>query len=198
MKILCHLAYAVLPAFTFSAVNPSLPCLTTSIPPLNGDIYIHCQILKEVLSSAAKAVLAALFHNGKEAYAICNILAELGHPQPSTHIVTDNSTASGIANDTVRQKRFKAMDMYYYRVRDQDRQGQFLVYWKKGSLKCPDYFTKHHHASHHTLICLHYLHCPCLASDAATTSTPVSALCCPLSPPALLPESAGEGVLISE
>ena len=49
------------------------------------------------------------------------------------------------------------------------------------------------------LMCPHYLHCPpslpsppnyyaCLASDAAIISTPV---------PVLLPESAGEGVLIS-
>ena len=63
------------------------------IPPFNGAIYVHCQILKEVLSSAAEAELAALFHNGKEAFAIRNVLDELGHPQPPTPIVTDNSTA---------------------------------------------------------------------------------------------------------
>jgi hypothetical protein len=177
----------------------SPPSLTTSIPPLNGAIYVHCQILKEVVSSAAEAELAALFHNGKEAYAIRTILVELGHPQPSTRIVTDNSTASGIANDTVRQKRSKAMDMRYYWVRDRVRQGQFLVYWKKGSLNRADYFTKHHPASHHMLMRPHYLHCPpslpslpnyyaCLASDADFISTPA---------PVLLPESVGEGVLIS-
>jgi hypothetical protein len=71
-----------------------------------------------VLSSVTKAELAALFHNGKETYAIRNILAELGHPQPSTPIVTDNSTASGIANDTVRQRHSKAMDMRFYWFRD--------------------------------------------------------------------------------
>jgi hypothetical protein len=56
-----------------------------------------------MLSSVVNEVelLAALFHNGKEAYAIRSILAELGHPQPSTRIATDNSTASGIANDNV-------------------------------------------------------------------------------------------------
>ena len=129
-------------------------------------------------------LLAALFQNGKEAYAICSILAELGHPQPSTHIATDNSTASGIANDNVWLKRSKAMDMHYYWVRNRVRQGQFLVSWKK--------VTKHHPASHHTLMQPHYLHCPpslpvtpnyfaCLASDSATTSTHVSVLCCPLS-----------------
>ena len=79
----------------------SLPCLTLSIPPLNGAIYVHCRILREALSSAAEAELTDLFHNGKEAYAIHNILAELGHPQAITRIVTNNGTASGVANDTV-------------------------------------------------------------------------------------------------
>ena len=73
--------------------------------------------MQEVIS-AAEAKLAALFHNGSEAYAIRNILAELGHPQPSTPTVTDNGTASGIANDTVRQKRSKATDMHFYWVRN--------------------------------------------------------------------------------
>ena len=51
----------------FLSLKPmSLPCPTAPIPPLNGSLYIYCQILKEVLSSAAKAELAALFHNGKE------------------------------------------------------------------------------------------------------------------------------------
>ena len=92
------------------------------------------------------------------------------------------------------------MDMRYYWVRDRVRQGQFLVYWKKGSLNRADYFTKHHPASHHMLMRPHYLHCPpslpsppnyyaCLASDADIISTPA---------PVLLPASVGEGVLISE
>ena len=97
----------------------SLPCPTDPLPSLNGALYMYCQILKEMLSSASKAKLSALFHNYKEAYAITHILAELGHPQPSTPIVTDNSTASGIANDTVHQKHSKAMDMRFYWVRDQ-------------------------------------------------------------------------------
>ena len=107
----------------------SLPCPTDPLPPLNGALYMYCQILKEMLSSASKAKLSALFHNYKEAYAIRNILAELGHPQPSTPIVTDNSTASGIANDTIHQKHSKAMDMHFYWVRNQVlSQGQFLDY----------------------------------------------------------------------
>ena len=129
------------------------------MPPLNGAIYVHRQIRKEVLSCAAEAELVALFHNGKELFAICNILNELGHPEPATPIVTDNSTAIGIANDSVGQKRSKAMEMLFYWVRDRVcQEAQFLVYWKKGSLNRADYFTKHHPASHHKSICAQYLH----------------------------------------
>ena len=114
--------------------------------------------MKEVLSSAAEAEVAGLFHNGKEACPIRTALEEMGYPQPATPIVTDNSTASGIANDTVKQKRSKAMDMRYYWIRDRVRQGQFIVFWRKGKLNKADYFTKHHPASHHRAIRSTYIH----------------------------------------
>ena len=174
----------------------SLPCPTTPIPPLNDALYVHCQILKEVLSSTAEAKLAALFHNGKEAYAIRNILAKLSHPQPSTPIVTDNSTASGIANDTVHQKHSKAMDMCFYWVRDLVQQGQFIFYWKKGSLNHANYFTKHHPASHHALMRPCHLHCPPSLPGPSNYYAFLASAAGPLSPLPFLPESAGEGVLI--
>jgi hypothetical protein len=71
-------------------------------PPRNGPINVPCKILKEVLSSAAEAELAGLYGNGKEAVPERITLEELGHPQPPTPIFTDNSTASGIANDSVK------------------------------------------------------------------------------------------------
>ena len=143
-----------------SPTPTSPPDANSPEPPSNGALFVHCQILKEVLSSAAEAELAALFHNSKEAYAIRNVLTELGHSQPPTPIITDNSTASGIVNDTMKQKRSKAMDMRFYWVRDRVRQGQFIVYWKKGSLNRADYFTKHHSAKHHQAMRYTYLHNP--------------------------------------
>jgi hypothetical protein len=142
-------------------VSPSIPPDPNSPPPpANGAIDVLCQILREVVSSAAEAELAALFHNGKTACPLRICLEELGHPQPPTPIVTDNSTASGIANDTVKQKRSKAIDMRFYWIRDRVRQGQFQIYWKKGILNRADYFTKHHPASHHQQIRSSYLHSP--------------------------------------
>jgi hypothetical protein len=127
-------------------------------PPSNGAISILCQIMREVLSSAAEAELASLFHNGKEACPIQIILEELGHPQPPTPLQTDNSTASGISNDTVKQKRSKAIDMRFYWIRDRVRQKQFCICWKKGMLNKADCFTKHHPPSHHQAIRSSYLH----------------------------------------
>ena len=92
-------------------------------PTFNGAIHIVCSILRTVVSSAAEAELAALFYNCKEACAIRTTLEELGHQQPATPVRTDNTTASGIANDTVKQKRSKAIDMRYYWVRDRTKQG---------------------------------------------------------------------------
>jgi hypothetical protein len=127
--------------------DPAKP--PTNQPPLNGAINVPCKILKEVLSSASEAEMAGLYHNGKEAVPERITLEELGHPQPATPIVTDNSTASGIANDSVKQKRSKAMDMRFYWVRNRVRQGQFIVYWRRGISNRADYFTKHHSDKHH-------------------------------------------------
>jgi hypothetical protein len=75
-------------------------------------------------------------------------------------MVTDNCTATGIANDSVKQKRSKAMDMRFYWIRDRVRQGQFIVYWKRGTSNCGDYFTKHHPTRHHRHQRHEYLHKP--------------------------------------
>jgi len=82
-------------------------------PPLNGAVSIFSSVLCKVVSSTTEAKLAALFHNGKEACPMQIALEEKGHPKPPTPIVTNNQTASGIANDDVRQKRPKAIDLRF-------------------------------------------------------------------------------------
>jgi hypothetical protein len=126
----------------------------------NGAVHVLCHIMREVLSSAAEAELGALFHNGKEACPLRIALEEMGHPQPATPIATDNNTASGIATDTVKQKRSKAIDMRFYWIRDRVRQGQFQIYWSKGLTNRADYFSKHHPSSHHQAIRSTYLYSP--------------------------------------
>jgi hypothetical protein len=44
-------------------------------------------------------------HHAKEAVPMRKALEELNHPQPVTPFRTDNSTADGIMNNTVKQKQ---------------------------------------------------------------------------------------------
>mmetsp|Transcript_12589 Transcript_12589/g.18094 ORF Transcript_12589/g.18094 Transcript_12589/m.18094 type:complete len:80 (+) Transcript_12589:80-319(+) len=76
-----------------------------------GAISVTSNIMTEVSSSSAEA---KLFHNGKDACPMGIALQEMGHPQPATPIVTDSSTAARIANDDIKQKRSKAIDMQFY------------------------------------------------------------------------------------
>ena len=73
--------------------------------------------MKMVLSSTAKAEFGTLFHNTKEATPLRTTLEELGHLQPPTPVLVDKSTAVGLANDTVTQRRSRAIDMRFYWVR---------------------------------------------------------------------------------
>ena len=133
--------------------NPDAPA-----PQMNGAVHVLCKIMREVLSSAAEAEFGGLFHNGKDAVPMRTTLQELGHPQPPTPIVTDNSTAVGIATDTVKQRRSKAIDMRFYWIRDRVRQGQFVIYWRRGATNRADYFSKHHPPAHHIEMRPQYIH----------------------------------------
>jgi hypothetical protein len=126
-------------------------------PPTDGAILTPCYIMGEVISSAARAKLGGLFYNGKEACPIFITLKELGYPQPPTIIVTNNSTATGIANDTIKQKRSKAIDMQFYWTRDRVRLAHLHIIWQKGKLNKAEYSMKHHLASHHQQIRSVYL-----------------------------------------
>lgn len=143
------------------------PSESDEAPPMNGAVNVISSILKEIVASAAEAELAALFYNAKEVVSIRNTLEEMGYPQPPTGIVTDNSTAAGIVNETVKQKRSKAMDMRFYWVRDKSNKGEIIVFWKKGSLNRADYFSKHHAPAHHTAIRPTYIY---MEDKSITTS----------------------------
>ena len=68
-------------------------------------------------------------------------MEDLGHPQPPTPIQVDNECAVGIVTDTVEQKHTKSMDMRFYWVRDRVKQGQFYIYWRRGTDHLADYHT---------------------------------------------------------
>jgi hypothetical protein len=102
-----------------------------------------------VVASAAESEVGACFHNAQSGAPLRVTLTELGHTQPPTPLRTDNSTAYGIVNETIKQKRSKAMDMRYHWLTDRVCQKQFDVYWRPGRENLGDYYTKHHSAQHH-------------------------------------------------
>jgi hypothetical protein len=133
------------------------PSADAPLPPMNGAIHVLSSIMKNVLASAAESETGALFWCCQDAVPIRTCLIEMGHPQDATQIVTDNVCASGIVNGTVKQRRSKAIDMRFYWVRDRIKQGQFIVYWRRGAINLADYFTKHHPPAHHKIMRHKYL-----------------------------------------
>ncbi len=88
-------------------------------PKLNGPVDILCQIIGPVCASAAESESGALFLVGQNGAVIRNTLEEMGWKQLGpTPIQTDNSTAEGIANQTVKPRRSKAFDMRFFWIQD--------------------------------------------------------------------------------
>ena len=71
----------------------------------NGPILVLAKVIQNVMASAVEAEVVGLFMNAQEAVPERTTLIELGHPHPPTPLKTDNSTADGILNGTVNQKR---------------------------------------------------------------------------------------------
>jgi hypothetical protein len=115
---------------------------------LNGSILNVASVIKNVVASTAESEVGACFHNAQSGAPLRVTLTELGHVQPPMPLCTDNSTAFGILNETIKQKRSKAMDMSYHWLTDRVCQKQFDVYWRPGQ-NLGDYHKKHHSAQHH-------------------------------------------------
>jgi hypothetical protein len=116
---------------------------------LNGAIFSLSTLLKMVASSAAEAELGALFMCIKEGRIIRLTLTEMGHPQPPTPIHVDNTTAVGIANDTIKKQRSRSFEMRYFYACDQVKAGNFVVRHHPGQENLGDYTSKHFQATHH-------------------------------------------------
>ena len=96
---------------------------------LNGSISVLTKIIKFVMASAAKEEITVLFMNAKLAVSIRQALIEMGHPQSATKIITDDCTADGFVNNTIKQNRSKTIDTRFYWLKDRQQQKQFNIYW---------------------------------------------------------------------
>jgi hypothetical protein len=92
---------------------------------LNGSILNVAAVIKNVVASAAESEVGACFHNAQSGAPLRVTITELGHTQTPTPLCTDNSTAFGIVNETIKQKRSKAMDVRYHWLTGRVRQKQF-------------------------------------------------------------------------
>lgn len=118
----------------------------------NGPILTLSTIIRHVMASASEAELAALFYNAREAVPLRITLEELGHPQPSTTITTDNATAVGLTTGIMTPKRSKMMDMRFHWLKCREAQNQFKYSWTPASENRADYPSKHHPGAHHQRI----------------------------------------------
>jgi hypothetical protein len=84
------------------------------IPFNNGAVLNILQIIWAVMSSTAEAELGALFINAKTAVSMRQTLVELGHPQPSTPMQTNNATVHALLTNKILPKALKAMDMHFH------------------------------------------------------------------------------------
>ena len=96
----------------------------------NGAVHVISTLMQQVLFSATEAEVSATFYSCQDAVPLRNTLADLGHVQGATLIITYNDFCEGILNNTVKQRRSKAMDMQFYWVKYRIAQGQFKLLWR--------------------------------------------------------------------
>ena len=80
----------------------------------NGAVHVMSTVMRQVLSPATEAEVGATFYSCQDAVPLRNTVADLGHVQGATLIITDNECCEGIFNNTVKKKRSKAMDIQFY------------------------------------------------------------------------------------
>jgi hypothetical protein len=116
---------------------------------INGTIHAISSIIPCVVASAAEAEYAAVFAGAQHGAYLSTVLTDLGYPQDPIIIMADNTTAIGIATDSIKQRRSKAVDMRFHWVRDRTRQGQFTIAYINTNENLADYFTKNLDAQRH-------------------------------------------------
>lgn len=110
---------------------------------VNGPILTVSSLQAIASNCVGEAEYIATHNNGKVALGERNLLTAMGWPQPATPIYCDNLCAVGIANDDIKMKRMKYIDIKYHWVRDRVRLNHLAVLWLAGILnQLADLFTK--------------------------------------------------------
>ena len=96
------------------------------------------------MGSAGESEVAALYYNCKSALPTKVCLEEMGHEQPRTPAITDNSTAAELINKTMTPKRAKAYDQRFNWLKCREMQKQLNLISKSGKDNKGDYHSKRH------------------------------------------------------
>jgi hypothetical protein len=102
--------------------------------------YAHTQPV--VALSTAEAEYMALTDAARETIWLKLLLGELGHAQDTVKILEDNQATIKIANNPQDHKRTKHIQVKYHYVREQVRNGDFILEYVKSSDQLGDMFTK--------------------------------------------------------
>ena len=76
----------------------------------------------------AETEVGVSYINGQVAIPLQQAFEEIVHPRLLTPMQVDNSFSVGFSNGAAKKKRSKAMDVRFYWVQDQAKQGQFIIY----------------------------------------------------------------------
>ena len=77
-------------------------------------------------------------------------LNTLKHPQPPTRIKTDDITAKGFVQGTIKQRRSEGCNRECWWLKD--RVKEFNILWAPGKTNLADYHSKHHAGSYHSKV----------------------------------------------
>ena len=120
-----------------------LPSDPTKPTPHNNPFHIECKTLRHVVTSSAEWETAAVFHNAQTAIHIRYMLQQLGHSQPPTPIILDNSITENFIKNNITQERSTFWDIKYYWPRDNHIQRIFDFIWKQSQLNLAHHCIKH-------------------------------------------------------
>ena len=131
---------------------------------INAAIHVHSTLIPVVTAAVSETEYAGVFANGQIAVDERRALTSLGYPQPPTTIYCDNECAVGLADETVRAKKSKSIDMRFDWIRDRVKQCQLIVTFLPGVLNLADFFTKSLPVQTHVAIAPLYVSYPSRSS----------------------------------
>ena len=108
----------------------------------NAPIFCVSTLIPVIAGAVSEAEYAAVFGNAQYVCDERNILSSLGYPQPPTTILCDNECAVGLANNTIRPKMPKSINMRLHWVQDRVRLNHFRIVFVPGVDNLADFFTK--------------------------------------------------------